>query len=241
MQCLLHVTCSCIPHVYVLYFQYTYYIWNVLGLFWLSLSLSLSFLFTLVVFMAPKRKSVPSWNPLRSEASSSFDPTPSHIRFHDEDARKDFSENFSRRGVHLERRVILADFVDTNLPDVIHSWGWESLCDVSITCPFMLIQEFYSNMHGLDSSIPFFHTRVRGMHIVVTPQLVADVLHVPRVEHPNYPECERLKTVSKDEMISAFCECPSDWGDCQFTPCKAFAKVSSKLSLLKFGRVRTTG
>ena len=25
-------------------------------------------------------------------------------------------------------------------------------------------------------------------------------------------------------MISAFCEYPSNWGDCQFTPCKAFAK-----------------
>ena len=65
-------------------------------------------------------------------------------------------------------------------------------------------------MHGLDSSIPFFHTCVRGMHIVVTPQLVADVLHVPKVEHPNSHGCERLRTVSKDEMISAFCECPSD-------------------------------
>ena len=59
-----------------------------------SLSLPL-FLFTLVVSMAPKRKSTPSQNPLRSGASSSSDPTPSHLRFHDEDARKDSSENFS--------------------------------------------------------------------------------------------------------------------------------------------------
>ena len=59
-----------------------------------SLSLPL-FLFTLVVSMAPKCKSTPSQNPLRSGASSSFDPTPSHLRFHDEDARKDSSENFS--------------------------------------------------------------------------------------------------------------------------------------------------
>ena len=205
------------------------------------LSLSLSFLFTLVVFMAPKHKSFPSRNPLRSEASSSFDPTPSHIRFHDEDAWKDLSENFARRGVHSEHRVILANVADTDLPDVIHSRGWESLCDIPVTCPFMLIQEFYSNMHGLDSSIPFFHTCVRGTRIVVTPQLVADVLHVPKVEHPDYPGCERLRTVSKDEMISAFCECPFDWGDRQFTLCKTFAKVSSKLSLLKFGRVRTSG
>ena len=51
------------------------------------LFLSLSFLFTLVVSMAPKHKSAPSQNPLRSKASSLFsDPTLSHIRFHDEDA-----------------------------------------------------------------------------------------------------------------------------------------------------------
>ena len=61
------------------------------------------------------------------------------------------------------------------------------------------------------------------MRIVVTPQLVADVLYVPRVEHPDYLGCDRLRTVSKDEMIFTFCERPSDWGDRQFTPCKAFA------------------
>ena len=50
------------------------------------------------------------------------------------------------------------------------------------------------------------------------------MLRVPRVEHPNYPGCERLRTVSKDEMLSAFYEHPSEWGDRQFTLCKAFAK-----------------
>ena len=55
-----------------------------------------------------------------------------------------------------------------------------------------------------------YHTRVRGMRIVVTPQLVADVLHVLRVEDPDYLGCERLRTVSKDKMISAFCERPAD-------------------------------
>ena len=107
----------------------------------------------------------------------------------------------------------MADFADTDLPTVIHSQGWESLCDVPVTCPIVLIQEFYSNMHGFDFSIPLFSTHVRVMRIVVTPQLVADVLHVPRVEHPDYLDCERLRTVSKDEMISTFCEHPVDWAD----------------------------
>ena len=68
-------------------------------------------------------------------------------------------------------------------------------------------------MHGFDYSLPFFVTRVRGTRIVVTPDIVSEVLHVPRVAHPDYPGCDRLKTVSKDELMSAFCERPSDWGD----------------------------
>ena len=68
-------------------------------------------------------------------------------------------------------------------------------------------------MHGFDFSVPLLNTRIRGMRIAVTPQLVADVLHVPRVEFPDYPGCERLRTVSKDKLKSAFCERPSDWGE----------------------------
>ena len=79
-------------------------------------------------------------------------------------------------------------------------------------------------MHGLDSLVPLFHTHIQGTCIVITPQLVVDVLNVLRVEHLDYPRCERLRTVSKDEIISVFYERPSNWGDRQFTPCKAFAK-----------------
>ena len=88
----------------------------------------------------------------------------------------------------------------------------------------MLIQDFYSNMHEIDRSVPFFFTRVRGTHIPVTTQFVANVLPVPRIEFPDYPSCERLRTVSKDELMAAFCERPFDWGDRQFTPCRPFAK-----------------
>ena len=156
------------PHAYVLLFNILA-IFELLRAFLIVSFFSLSLLFTLVMSMAPKRKSTPSQNPLRSGASSSSDPTPSHIRLYDEDAWKDFSENFSRRGVHSERRVILSHFSDTDLPTVIHSRGWESLYDVPVTCPSVLIQKFYSNMHGIDSSVPLFHTHVRGTRIVVTP------------------------------------------------------------------------
>ena len=113
----------------------------------------------------------------------------------------------------MECQVILSDFFDTDLHTVIHSRGWESLCDVLVTCPSVLIHEFYSNMHGIDYSVPLFITRVRGTRIMVTLDIVFELLCVPRVAHLNYPGCERMKTVSKDELITAFCECPSDWRD----------------------------
>ena len=174
--------------------------------------------------MAPKHKSIPTRNPLRSGASSSTDPSLSIVRFRDDDAFKAFSENFFRRDIHSERQVILSDFAHTDLPSVIHSRGWESLCDVSVTCPLMLIQEFYSNMHGINRLVPLFFTHVQGTCIPVTPQLVADVLRVLRIEFPDYPGCERLRTVSKDELMSAFCEHPTSWGERLFTPCRPFAK-----------------
>ena len=53
--------------------------------------------------MALKRKSIPAWNPLRFGASSSSNPSPSHIRFRDDVAFKAFLENFSKQGIHSER------------------------------------------------------------------------------------------------------------------------------------------
>ena len=146
--------------------MHTYSLFNILVLFellgtFLIVVLSLPlFLFTLVVSMAPKGKSTPTQNPLHSSASSSSDSAPLSLRFCDDDEHKTFSENFSRRGVHSERQVILADFADTDLPTIIHSQEWESLCDILVTCPLVFIQEFYSNMHGIDHSVPLFFTRV---------------------------------------------------------------------------------
>ena len=68
-------------------------------------------------------------------------------------------------------------------------------------------------MHGFDYTVPHFFTRIRGTHIVVTSDLISVVLHIPRVSHPDCPGCHRLKTVSKDELISLFYETPSSWGE----------------------------
>ena len=204
-------------------FQYTFYL-NCFGAFLIVSFFPLSILFMLVVSRAPKRKSTPAWNPLHSGASSSSDHAPLSLCFHNDDAYKAFTENFSRRGIHSECRVILGHFADTDLPTVIHSWEWESLCVKPVTCPLVLIQEFYSNMHKIGHSVPHFVTCVRGISIPVTPQLVADVLRVPKIEFPNYPSCECLRTVSKDKLLSTFCKRPSKWGERQFTYYSGFAK-----------------
>ena len=106
--------------------MHTYSLFNILDIFeiaWdffdcLFLFLPL-FLFTLIVSMAPKLKSNPAQNPLHSGASLPFDPTLSHIRFRDDDAFKVFSENFSRRDIHSERRVILG--LGRHRPSFYHS------------------------------------------------------------------------------------------------------------------------
>ena len=123
MHFVLHVTCSCISHAYVL----SFHIFDIFDVAWdFSDCSSLLFplnLFTLVVSMAPKCKSTPAQNPLCSGASTSTDPSPSTVQFRDDDAFKAFSENFSRRGIHSECQIILLDFADTDLPSVIHSRG----------------------------------------------------------------------------------------------------------------------
>ena len=92
----------------------------------------------------------------------------------------------------------------------------------------MIIQEFYFNMHRFDYSIPHFITRVQGTRIVVTLDRISEVLHVPRVEFADYPG----RTMSKDELMSLFCETPLSWGECQNTPCSGFAKGTRFLNIV---------
>ena len=87
-------------------------------------------------------------------------------------------------------------------------------------------------MHGFDYFVPDFITHVRGTRIVVTPDIVSEVLHVPRVAHPDSPSHDRLRIVSKDELSSLFCETPSSWGDHQNTHCWGFVKGSRFLNIV---------
>ena len=198
MNLYLHITCSCIfIHTYlqVSIFVILYLVGAFLIVF-LSPSLSISYVSCV---MAYKQKFIPSWNPLRFEASSSSSPsdlTPSYVWFHDMKDKSDFSEKFSWRGIHSECQVVLSNFFDIVLPIVIHSRGWESPYGILVTCPSVIIQEFYSNMHRFDYSIPQFVTRIWGIRMVVTPNIVSEVVH------PNYLGYERLRTMYKDELLS---------------------------------------
>ena len=50
------------------------------------------------------------------------------------------------------------------------------------------------------------------------------VNHVPKIEFPYYPSYEHMRTVSKDELMSSFCERPIAWCERLFTLCRPFAK-----------------
>ena len=60
----------------------------------------------------------------------------------------------------------------------------------------MFIQEFYLNIHAIDTSIPQFTTVFRGTHIIVTPELISEVLYIPRVVHLDYPSHPHLCSIS---------------------------------------------
>ena len=67
---------------------------------------------------------------------------------------------------------------------------------------------------------------------MVTPDIVSMVRHIPRVAHLDYPGCDHLRTVSKDELMSLFCKTPSSWGDRQNTRCLTFAKGPRFLNMV---------
>ena len=110
------------------------------------------------------KKSIPSKKPISryGSSSSSFPSILDSVRFHDEKAKQDFYDNLFDRAIHLEHQVILSNFPDTPLPSVFSSWGWASLCEIPKRCPGVFIQEFYCNMHTIDTSGPRFTMVFRG-------------------------------------------------------------------------------
>ena len=68
-------------------------------------------------------------------------------------------------------------------------------------------------MHRFDYSVPHFITRIRSTRMAVTPDLIFEVLHIPKVEFANYPSYKSLRTMSKNKVTSRFRETHSSWGD----------------------------
>ena len=114
--------------------------------------------------------------------------------------------------IHSKRQVILSDFQDTHLPGAFSSQGWTSLYEKPSRCPDVIIQEFYSNMHTIDTSVPRFTTVFWGTRIIVTPELIFEVLYVPRVDCPDYPSHRRLSSISRDELALLYNEKAMLWG-----------------------------
>ena len=67
-------------------------------------------------------------------------------------------------------------------------------------------------MHAIDTSMPRFTTVFRGTHIIVTLDFISEVLHVPRVDQPDYPSHPHLTSISRDELASLYCEKAMLWG-----------------------------
>ena len=96
---------------------------------------------------------------------------------------------------------------------------WETL-----EVPDVFIQEFYSNMHSIDTFIPRFTTVFRGTRIVDTSKLIFEVLRIPRVGHSDYPSHWHLSSISRDELTSLFYEKAMLWGSTLNFSTTEFAK-----------------
>ena len=96
----------------------------------------------------------------------------------------------------------------------------------------MFIQEFYFNMHAIDTSVPRFTTIFRGTRLIVTLVLISEVLRVPRVDHPDYPSHKRLSFISRDELTSLFCEKAMFWGGTLNFSTTKFAKGPQILNMV---------
>ena len=67
---------------------------------------------------------------------------------------------------------------------------------------------------------------------MVTPNIISEVLYVPTVVHPDYPDSDHLRTMSKDKLMSRFSKTLSSWGDRQNTHCSTFAKSLRFLNMV---------
>ena len=135
IQFLLHVTCSCISHAYVLYFSIYLLYLNCFGAFPIVSFFPLSILFTLVVSMTPKRKSTLEDDD-DGDASSTDEMSTWH--FYPLSLVTKRESSFDMRVVILRGRVSIGLFVrgSVDMRDV-----------VSITCIFSSFYRYIVLVH----------------------------------------------------------------------------------------------
>ena len=68
-------------------------------------------------------------------------------------------------------------------------------------------------MHTIDTSVPRFTTVFQGTRIVITLELIFEVLRVSRVDRLDYPNYRHLSSISRDVLASLFGEKTVLWGD----------------------------
>ena len=221
----LHITCSCIFHAFVSFLFYL-----------LVLCCDGTFLFVSLSLSRIVCAWHPSANPLRLGTLFILGHLPLILLLF-------MFGSMMKRPVRTFRRTFpnvafirnAASFYQTFLIllyPLSFTVGDKNLCEIPVSCPTVIIQEFHSNMHNFDTSISRFVTQVRGTHIVVTSKIVSEILHILQVLHPNYPTCPRLRTMSNDELLSLFCETPSSWSERQNTSCSGFAKDPRFLNMV---------
>ena len=96
----------------------------------------------------------------------------------------------------------------------------------------MFIQEFYSNIHAIDTFVPQFTTIFKGTRIIVSVEFIFEVLRVPTVVRLDYPSHTHLCTISLDELISLFYEKAMVWGDTLNFSITEFAKGRRILNMV---------
>ena len=96
----------------------------------------------------------------------------------------------------------------------------------------MFIQEFYSNMHTINTFVPQITIIFCGTRIVVTSELISEVLCVLKVDHPDYTNHERLFSISSDQLASLFCEKAMLWGGTLNFSTTEFAKGPRILNMV---------
>lgn len=104
---------------------------------------------------------------------------------------------------------LLSKLSNIAVPETFQSCGLEFLCEQLTTCPLVYVQDFYSNIYIVNTFVPMFTTSVQGTCIFVTPKLISELVHVPRVAKSKHPNAPVFASLSLDALATIFYGQPS--------------------------------